>query len=67
MGRVEGLVRYEVQLVWLMRGHGKRRVPRFYRWAFLDTYRTLCVVPNAEVREIFEQIRNGNALYMDNQ
>jgi hypothetical protein len=31
-------------------------------WAFLDTYRTLCLVPTPEVREIFEQLRSGNAI-----
>jgi hypothetical protein len=30
-------------------------------WAFLDTYRTLCVVPTPEIREVFEHIRNGRA------
>ena len=27
-------------------------------WAFLDTYRTLCLAPSPEIREIFEQLRN---------
>jgi hypothetical protein len=26
-------------------------------WAFLDTYRTLCLAPTPEVREIFEKLR----------
>jgi hypothetical protein len=30
-------------------------------WAFLDTYRTLCLVPSPEIREIFEQLRNEKA------
>ena len=27
-------------------------------WAFLDTYRTLCIAPSPEIREIFEQLRD---------
>jgi hypothetical protein len=26
-------------------------------WAFLDTYRTLCLAPGPEIRDIFEQLR----------
>jgi len=27
-------------------------------WAFLDTYRTLCLAPSPEIREIFEELRD---------
>jgi hypothetical protein len=27
-------------------------------WAFLDTYRTLCLAPTPEIRDIFEQVRD---------
>src|SRR5262249_36551926 len=33
-----------------------------WRWrAFLDTYRTLCLAPTPEIREIFEQLRSSLA------
>jgi hypothetical protein len=28
-------------------------------WAFLDTYRTLCLAPDSKIREIFEELRSG--------
>jgi hypothetical protein len=31
-------------------------------WAFLDTYRTACLAPSPEIREIFEQVRTGKVL-----
>jgi len=30
----------------------------FSWWAFLDTYRTLCLAPSPEIREIFEELRD---------
>jgi hypothetical protein len=30
--------------------------------AFLDTYRTLCLAPTPEIREIFEQLRGGSTI-----
>jgi len=37
-------------------------VPSFVpKWlAFLDTYRTLCLAPTMEIREVFEQLRKRN-------
>jgi hypothetical protein len=32
----------------------------FIWWAFLDTYRTLCLAPTPEIREIFEILRTGH-------
>jgi hypothetical protein len=29
-------------------------------WAFLDTYRTLCLAPDSKIREIFEELRSGD-------
>lgn len=31
------------------------------RRAFLDTYRTACLAPSPEIREVFEEMRRGNA------
>jgi hypothetical protein len=31
-------------------------------WAFLDTYRTLCLAPSPQIREIFEQLREDRHL-----
>jgi len=30
----------------------------FSWWAFLDRYRTLCLAPSPEIREIFEELRD---------
>jgi hypothetical protein len=32
----------------------------FWWLAFLDTYRTLCLAPTPEIREIFEQLTGGD-------